>query len=411
MSRASRRSARQRRRRDQGLGVVFLVMLLALSWLTVAIYDKQFSSAAVVVLHVDRTGNQLVENADVKVRGLVVGQVREVQTGGQGATVALAIDQDKLDFLPHNVSARLLPKTLFGQRYVSLVIPSDAESRKLADGDVIKQDNSMRAIELEKALRDLMPLLQAVQPHKLASTLGSIAQALDGRGKPLGETLVAMNSYLTQLNPHMPALKNDITKFASTVEAYERAGPDIIDALSELTTTAKTIAEQRGGLSDMIGSLTTASDDLNKFLLANKENLIRLSDTSRPTLELLARYAPSLPCLFESVNRLKPNVDRVLGKGTGQPGLHVELTVKPSRGKGPGPVPGPGPRCYPSSGGVTPASFDGAAADLGMANSPSENQFIAELIAANQGVNPTEVPAWGSLLVGPLLRGTEVTLR
>jgi phospholipid/cholesterol/gamma-HCH transport system substrate-binding protein len=44
-------------------------------------------------------------------------------------------------------------------------------------------------------------------------------------------------------------------------------------------------------------------------------------------------------------------------------------------------------------------------------NSPYERQFIAELMAPVLGVAPAEVADWSSMLLGPLLRGTEVTLR
>ena len=48
---------------------------------------------------------------------------------------------------------------------------------------------------------------------------------------------------------------------------------------------------------------------------------------------------------------------------------------------------------------------------LGEANSPAENRLIAELMAPEAGVSPADYPTWGSLLVGPLLRGAEVEVR
>jgi phospholipid/cholesterol/gamma-HCH transport system substrate-binding protein len=43
---------------------------------------------------------------------------------------------------------------------------------------------------------------------------------------------------------------------------------------------------------------------------------------------------------------------------------------------------------------------------MGLPNSPAEQQFMAALLG-----QPGEVPGWTSFLLGPLLRGTEVTLR
>ena len=126
---------------------------------------------------------------------------------------------------------------------------------------------------------------------------------------------------------------------------------------------------------------------------------------------------------------------RVRGRfGSAQPGAHVTMTVVPSMGKyvagkdTPRFTDDSGPRCpYVPTGGLsntalstTPASakaanIPGATAaasnGLGSANSPQENQLIAELVAPTMGIQPSSFPAWGSLLLGPVLRGTVVTLK
>ncbi|GAA4427361.1 MCE family protein [Actinokineospora soli] len=406
------------RRRNQALGVVFILLLGALGWLTVAIYNKDFASTVPVTLRADRAGSQLRLNADVKVRGMVVGSVRGIETRGDGVAVELELDPEKTELLPANVTARLLPKTLFGQRYVSLVLP-DAPEGTLGEGDTIRQDTSERAIEIEKALRDLLPVLQAVQPQKLASTLGAVSQALEGRGDQLGETLSLLDDYLAEINPEMPKIKEDITKFADTLKVYEEAAPDIVDALTGLTTTSKTLVEQRDQLGKLFSTLTTTSNDVERFVRGNADTLISLSRNSRPTLQLLARYSPEFPCLTKAVVGLKPDLEKAFGVGTNEPGLHVKLQVKTDRGAyrpgadTPRYTKGGGPRCYAAglsagSSAAIPASFteDG----LGLPNSPEENAFVGELVAAADGVPADAVGGFGGLLVGPLLRGAEVEL-
>lgn len=397
-------------------GVAFLVILALLVWLTLAAYDKAFTPVSMVTLKTDRVGNQLDVHADVKVKGVEFGEVRAITSSPDGADIELAMDPAKISQLPLNVSARLLPKSVFGERYVSLVLPDKPSTARLAAGDVIPQDRSSNAIEVERVLGDLLPLLRAVQPQKLNSSLGAISQALDGRGKPLGDTIVQFNDLLAKENPLMPQFKADITGLADLADLYTDAGPDILKALTDLTTTAKTIVDQQTNLQALFSSVTTASDDLTTFLRKNSGNIIGLSQDSRSTLELLAQYSPEFPCLFDAVNRLKPLMDKALGAGTNQPGLHVQLTVQQPRGKY---VPGRdapaftatgGPHCYPvPSGSATSA---GAPADyLGVANSPGERQVVAELMGPVLGIQPDAVPDWSSVLVGPLLRGTEVTVK
>ena len=140
---------------------------------------------------------------------------------------------------------------------------------------MIEQDRSSSAIELERVLDNLMPVLQAVQPEKLATTLTAMSQALDGRGEQLGETLVSLGRYLGELNPQLPALKENISKLADVSNVYGDAAPDLLQrAHRPDRRRRKTVVEQRANLLALYGSLTTTSQDLTSFLTVNKNNII-----------------------------------------------------------------------------------------------------------------------------------------
>jgi virulence factor Mce-like protein len=429
------------KRRVQGLA--FVVVLVAMVGLAVGKYAGAFESGVPVTLRVDKVGNQLSEKADVKIRGVEVGTVKAVHTDGSGATIDMSIDPDKVDLVPKNVSARLIPKTLFGEKYVSLVPPAGGGFTKIAAGDVIPQDRSQSAREVESALDALLPLLQDVEPQKLATTLSAVSMALDGRGEQLGKTLVNLQKLTNGIKPAIPELQTDISQLADFSGNLNQAAPDLLDALEDLSATSRTLVEQHDDLRDLFSSVTDASDDLRAFLAANKKNLISLADSSRPTLESLARYAPEYPCLFKQLAGIVPYINKTVRKGTDEPGLHISLEIVNNRGKY---VPGDeprylddrGPRCYPikelgpqyppdgpfkdgskpppastntefgdpEEAGVVPASYKG----LSVANSPGEQQVIGEIVAARSGTSPSEVPSWGSMLVGPLYRGQEVTV-
>lgn len=439
------------RRRLQGLA--FLAVLVTLLGLAVGKYAGAFDSGVPVTLQVDRVGNQLTERADVKVRGLIVGTVESVSTesASGGADVALQLDPELVDQIPANVSARLIPKTLFGEKYVSLVLPEGTATGgpSLGAGDVIPQDRSEEARELERVLDGMLPLLQAVEPQDIATTLGALSQALEGRGENLGQTLVRLQGLLEDFNPALPDLQADITGLADFSGHLADAAPDLLDALEDFSVSSRTLVEQRQNLRDLFGSVTGANDDLRVFLEANRENLISLAASSRPTLESLARYAPQFPCLFGQLAGVIPEADRSFGKGTGKPGIYITLEIVENKGKY---VPNQdepeynddrGPRCYPilplgpqyppegpfddgseptpapagtpmgdpedfgaESFGTSSASYTG----MGVPNSPGEQQVVAELVAAQNGTSAEAVPSWSTMLVGPLYRGSEVTL-
>jgi len=407
----------------RGAGVAFLVVMVLLATFAVQVYQEKFTEVVLVTLHADRIGNQLNASSEVKARGVVVGDVREVHRTTEGAAIELALEPDKVERIPKDVTALLIPKTLFGERYVQLSIPDSPADGPIEAGDVIRQDRSANAVELERVFDDLLPVLKAVQPHKLAATLTAVATALEGRGERLGDAMVTTAAYLEEFNPNLPTLTSDLRDLARVSELYGDIAPDLLDALTESTTTLNTVADKRVELTGLYAAVTSSAQDVTIFLRNNKENLIRLAAASRAPLEVAARYSPSFPCTLKAMTDLKPSMDRVLGAGSDKPGLRIEATVTQSRGKYVYPRDAPvydqdsGPRCYPSgvaptTGTVAVATGDaghpllpGSGGDLGLANSPQEQELLATLLG------PGEVPAWGSVLVGPLYRGTEVTLR
>lgn len=427
------------------IGVVFLATFALLIWLSLAIYNKQFTPVSMVTLYTSSAGNEMNIGAQVMVRGVQVGEVRQITANGHGARLELAIDPGMVHLLPANVTAQMLPTTLFGARYVDLMLPARPETARLVSGSVISQDRSADAIEIEQVLNNLLPMLTAVQPQQLSLTLTAIAQGLQGRGTKLGQTLVTLNSYLRGLRPHLPALDRDIAELVQVTKTYTQATPDILRALTDFSVVNKTVYQQRANLAALFSTVTTASRDLRGFLDGNSHNIISLSQVSTGTLQLLARYSPEFPCTLQALVAFEPNVNRVLGAGTNQPGLHIHVNVERSLGRytaanAPHYGDNLGPHCYSvpfrgislndgagaataAGGGSsghnsgrkarTTSAFVGPISEsgLGLANSPAENELVNELAALTLHRSPGSLPDWSSLLLGPLYRGAKVTLK
>jgi phospholipid/cholesterol/gamma-HCH transport system substrate-binding protein len=417
--RADRRMTPGSRLRDAVIGVGYLLVIGALVLLSVMVYNKDFQSFTTVAVRTDMVGTALQDGSDVKVRGVLVGEVSDITTSGDGVTVHLNLDPDRAKTLPGNVQAQILPKTLFGERYVDLVLPSSPSSQHLTSGTVIPQDTSKQSIEVQHLFEDLLPVLQAVQPEKLDATLGELSALLRGRGQTIAQTLTTVGDYLKQFSPQVPKLTDDLAAFASVATTYSTAAPDLIHALEAMTTSSRTIVAQRTQLSQLFTSVTQMSDTVGAFVGTNSDQIIGLSRDSLPSLQLLARYSPEFPCIGHALADLVPVVNKAFGAGTDQPGAHVRLHVTPSRGKY---VPGQdaphynadtGPRCpyTPATSLAGTTSTATSAAGLGPANSGEENELINELIAPTAGLRPAQMPGWSSLLLGPVLRGAMVTVR
>lgn len=452
----------------QVLGLVFLLVVAVFVSGTIAIYNKVFTSVVPVRLEVSEPGSQLSVGADVKVRGIDIGRVSSIDTIDDGASLTLDLDPGKVDDVPKDVSALILPKTLFGQRYVSLRLPKNPDEEHVEAGDVISKDHSKAAIELENVLTDVVPLLNAVQPEKLSSTLHAISSALEGRGEQLGDTLGRLSNLLGEVDDSLPDIKADIDKFADVADTYNDIAPEVLSGLSDLTTTAQTMVDKRKDLDDLYDTVFGTAVDMRRFLSANKQNLIQLGGAMQPTLDVLAKYAPEYPCLLHQIAHSVPNARRTFGEGSDHPKSNkVMIEVIPG---GKAYEPGEdehvnaedrGPRCYPipekgknfpqypKGGAIQDGTSDAAkhkdadpemskpvqglgapfesdpsgegdggggsqAASGGVpsvANSSAEQDLISVLVAPQLDMPAAEVPGWSSLLVGPLYRGKEVELK
>lgn len=400
-------------------GLVFLALLALFAGISVAAYNKEFTNETMVTLYTDSTGNEMNINADVQVKGVVVGQVRSITANGSGAKLELAINPATAASLPANVTAEMLPTTLFGERYVDIIVPAHPEAQTLADTRVVNQDRSADAIELETVLNDMLPMLTAIQPQKLSVTLTAIADTLQGRGATLGETLDTVNTYLKQFNPQLPAFDKDISELVQVTKTYAQAAPGVIQALRNFSVTSQTVASEAGNLDSLYSVVTAASGNVTSFLNTNKQNLISLSGDGSEPLQILRRYSGEFPCVLQQLTDFIPNINKALGAGTKQPGLHANLHTVPAQKPYKSSTNAPrfddnsGAHCYstPFSG---TSLKDGAptitTAGLGLPNSPQENELVDELVSPEVNVAPDDLPDWSSVLLGPLYRGTTVKI-
>ena len=201
-------------------------------------FTKAFVDYDAVTLKTDTTGVNLPQNADIKLRGVIVGEVRKVEPDGSNVKLLLAMNPKLIKDVPKEVTAQLIPKTLFGEKYVSLIPPTDPSGQHLKAGDTITKADV--PIEVETLLNDLYPLLDAVDPANLSYTLSAVSSALEGRGTQLGDTLVQANSLLQKTNPDVPELVDDLIKLGTVADGYADAMPALGDLLRNTVTTSNT---------------------------------------------------------------------------------------------------------------------------------------------------------------------------
>jgi len=432
------------------LGVGFIGLVCLMMWLTYAFYAKVFTETVPITLETSHIGLQLNQHADVKLRGIIVGEVQGVSTDGELAKVRLAIKPDQLRLIPADVSARILPKTLFGEKYVSLVPPPGDGGRSLHTGDVIERDRTAVGIEIEKVLNDALPLLQAVDPADLNATLNTLATALEGRGDDLAKTLTQLDGYLKKLNPHLPELVASLKKLTQVAALYSDATPDIVRFLRNSTLTGNTVVEKEVQLQKFFGDVTTLANTTNGFLGENEDRVIRLGQVTEPILAVLAKQAPAAPCFLKVMaetapilndtfrdNRLNINVELI----TNQPTPYtpdelpayldkraptcVSKNYEVPEKKGPYTQDNPAPYLTGEDGvkgdhnknttnplplGRAGTALGGPGVDTSYVGTPEEQRLVSSILGPAMGIPADQVPDLATMMFGPLARGAQVSV-
>jgi len=422
------------------LGLLLIGLVAALIALSIAIYNKAFSSYVEVTLRADHTGNQLLIDSDVKVRGIIVGSVKSVHSKGDGAIVTLDLDPGRVKDIPSNVKAQILPKTLFGEQYVSLVLPTQPAT-EIKQGDVIPQDRSKGALETQRVLGDLLPLLTAVSPADLNATLTAVATALGGRGDQLGDTLVRLDDYLKVLNPHAQRMVDDLVQLGKVAQEYDQLTPDIMTSLKNFQTSARTVISQQAALNSLLVNGSNTSSILQSFLSDNEQRIIQVTGQTNKIYGLLDEYSPEFSCMFQGISHLYDEASGAIYNHK----IHLVITATADKfrtqsykpGQEPRTITGFGPNCFGLPNNVQfdqrghfeiPAKYRGlndgapltADGDTGgscgkttpaantATNSAAENALVNTVIASSMHTTPDKVPGVATLLAGPLLRGQEV---
>lgn len=418
-------------------GVLFLMVVAFLVWLSAAFYNKTFITVTPVTLKTSHIGTQLALGADVKLRGIIVGDVRKVSTTGDGAIIKLALQPAKAKLIPQDVVARILPKTLFGQKFVDLVIPTPttAGQSSLHSGSVINEDHSRNAIEVEQVLNNILPVIDAVSPQQLNVTLTNLANALEGRGDELGQNLVNLDDYLRRFNTHLPSFTTDISELASVADSYSKAAPDLLHFLENSAFTSQTVTAKQNTLLQFLRDTTSFSDTATGVLTDNETHLIQLGQVSAPILSELASRGGNIAQTIDGLAEIAPKLREVFGTGSNKNWLHISLIPVSPKGAYTAPNDCPkyinkegsqyGPNCGVGSAagsadngsatalaalGPAPAADAGTSADV--VGSPAEQKLIASIVGTvtqQQASTSLSDESVADLLLGPILRGTTVT--
>lgn len=293
-------------------GVCVILAVVAAFGLTAAFYTHAFSNPLVVTLHTSRVGLVMDSGNVIKMRGIDVGRVGKITSNPDGtADLKLELDRSAISRIPANVEAKIESSTIFGAKYVDLIVPAQPSGSLIAAGAVI--DNSGVTTEVNTVFKSLQGVLDSVNVTDLNVTLTSLANAVRGRGDTIADIATRADDYLTKLEPLLPQMRDDLVQVAKLGDLGFSISPALLRILSDATVTSKTIVTQQQALDRLLVSLSILGDSGTKLLGVNSAALSSVLRNLRPTAATLAAYSSELPCFLEGLDKTRDIMAKVIG--------------------------------------------------------------------------------------------------
>jgi len=306
-------------------GVVYLAIISAAAILAVALNRGAFEQNTSIEVVADRAGLTLASGARVKLRGVDVGRVASIEPSSKGARIEVDLFEDQARLVPAGVTARIVPPTAFGAKYIELVPAPGRTDQPIAAGARVRA--TAVTTEFNDTFENLTQLMQAARPEKVNRALTASATLLDQKGERLGRLVSGLESYLDVLNPALPALAKDLRATGPVLDVYDRSADDLIATLDNLSTTTTTVRTRSSFLADLLTSTSEVSGRAGQFMDTNQPGIERVVTVYDPVTGALARYAPELQCLLGGIVNLNGFMEQAAGGR--RPGLYTYTRFRP----------------------------------------------------------------------------------
>jgi virulence factor Mce-like protein len=263
--------------------------------------------------------SQLAEQSDVRISGVDVGKVENIELGPNGhESVALLNIDDKYAPLPQGTRAMLRTKTLLGETYVELT-PGSKEEQPLEDGGQLPAAQVAESVQLDE-------IFQAFNPETrraFQSWMEEAAVAIEGQGQNLSyaigsfePTFKEFEGLFRVLNSQKQAVSKLFSNGAKTFEALRGREGELANLIRSSNELFSTTASRNKEIEAIFRAFPTFEDE-SRLTVARlqgfatnadplSKQLVPVAEQLSPTLVAFGNLAPEAKKLFEAL----PAVER-----------------------------------------------------------------------------------------------------
>jgi phospholipid/cholesterol/gamma-HCH transport system substrate-binding protein len=233
---------------------LFMVVALTLTWLVYVSLRRDVAGDTAKYSAVFTDVYGLREGDDVRMAGVRVGRVENVELDGKLAKVAFVVQTDQ--HLYGNTVASVTYQNIVGQRYLGLSLGPEGNQALLPRGSVLPLARTEPSFDVTALLNGYEPLFSLLNPHDadnltkgiiaslqgdtsslttLISQTSTLTETFAGRDQALGNVITNLNKVLGNLAQQNDNLDGVITQTRQVVAQFDQRRPELVSSVGSLS--------------------------------------------------------------------------------------------------------------------------------------------------------------------------------
>ena len=253
-----------------------LLALLVAGGATLLVRNAVFKPMTITAYFTSATA--IYPGDQVRVAGVKVGTITEIEPQGTKAKMSLAVDRAVP--VPADARAVIVAGNLVGARYVQLApayIEGESTGPRKRDGAVIDTDRTAVPVEWDQVKEQLNRLATDLGPTLDRSTtsvgrfIDSAAGAMEGNGDKLRETIEQLSGLSRILADGSGDIVGVISNLQTFVTALRDSNTQIVLFQDRLATVSGVLDGSRADLDAALTNLSGAVVDVQRFVAGSRD--------------------------------------------------------------------------------------------------------------------------------------------
>ncbi|MGN5238331.1 MULTISPECIES: MCE family protein [unclassified Rhodococcus (in: high G+C Gram-positive bacteria)] len=235
------------------------------------------------------TSRGLYVGDDVRVMGVEVGRVTDIEPRGNHVLVTFTSDRP----IPSDAQAAFIAPTLVSARFVQLT-PAYTGGPELTPGAVVPLERTAVPVEWDEITEQLTRLTTELGPTvddpqgPLGEVLDTAAANVEGQGPAMRASLEQLSAALRTISDGREDMFGTIGNLQVFVEALSLSSDQIVSLHTHLASVTQTLDDNRDDMGAALATLDTVLVDVERFVRDNRGNIDTTFDRTAALTETLA---------------------------------------------------------------------------------------------------------------------------